>query len=173
MKSGRHTLNYIITLSFKRRSDTRDFIFMFWIIANECACLMIYLFWEYLVNKLNYGILHQLPAISNPNSKHFKDPASGLPAEMDNLQVKLQKLNIYLSNLKLYLPCLCSNISLIDSSRDLSSFSNSETCCFDWSSSSSSEIINCWKPCNFDQKLFFINVIRVLTIRQWDNTLNV
>ena len=65
-------------VSFKRRygkqlkcrSATWDFIFMFWIIANDCACLMNYLFRECLVNKLNYGILHQLPTISDPNSKH-------------------------------------------------------------------------------------------------------
>ena len=37
---------------------------MFWIIANDCACLMIYLFQDCLENKLNYGILHQLPATS-------------------------------------------------------------------------------------------------------------
>ena len=43
---------------------TRDFIFMFWIFANNCAFLLIYLFRECLVNKLNYGILHQLPATS-------------------------------------------------------------------------------------------------------------
>ena len=48
----------------KWRSATRDFIFMFWIIANDCACLMIYLYRDCLVNKLNYGILHQLPATS-------------------------------------------------------------------------------------------------------------
>ena len=47
-----------------------DSIFMFWSNANDCTCLMIYLFRECLVNKSNYGILHQLPAISNPNSKH-------------------------------------------------------------------------------------------------------
>ena len=46
------------------RGATRDFIFMFMIIANDCACLMIYLFLECLVNKLNYGILHKLPATS-------------------------------------------------------------------------------------------------------------
>ena len=48
----------------KWRSATRDFIFMFWIIANDCACLMIYLFQECLVNTLNYGILHELLATS-------------------------------------------------------------------------------------------------------------
>ena len=63
------TLKVFLSL-LKWRSATRDFILMFWIIANDCACLMIYLFPECLVNKLNYGILHQLPAISNPNSKH-------------------------------------------------------------------------------------------------------
>ena len=57
---------YPLSLHLKWRSATRDFIFMFWIIANDCACLMNYLFWESLVNKLNYGVglLHQLPATS-------------------------------------------------------------------------------------------------------------
>ena len=77
MKIMHHQTNeYIVVhrslkmLTLKRRSATRDFIFMFWIIANDCACPTMYLFRECLVNKLNYGILHQLPAISNPNSKH-------------------------------------------------------------------------------------------------------
>ena len=54
--------------ALKWRSATRVFIFMFWIITNDCTCLMMNLFRECLVNKLNYGILHQLPA----NSGHIK-----------------------------------------------------------------------------------------------------
>ena len=37
---------------------------MFWIIANDCACLIILSVPEYFINKLNYGALHQLPATS-------------------------------------------------------------------------------------------------------------
>ena len=37
---------------------------MFWIIANDCACLIILSVPEYFKNKLNYGALHQLPATS-------------------------------------------------------------------------------------------------------------
>ena len=48
----------------KWRGATRDFTFMFWIIANDCACLIILSVPEYLINKLNYGVLHQLPATS-------------------------------------------------------------------------------------------------------------
>ena len=37
---------------------------MFWIIANHCAYPMIYSSQNALINKLNYGILHQLPGTS-------------------------------------------------------------------------------------------------------------
>ena len=50
------SIDFELYKSLKWRSTTRDFIFMFWIIANDCACLMIYIFRECLVNKLNYGI---------------------------------------------------------------------------------------------------------------------
>ena len=50
--------------TLKWRGATRDFTFMFWIIANDCACLIILSVPEYIINKLKYGILHQLPAIS-------------------------------------------------------------------------------------------------------------
>ena len=51
----------------KWRGATWDFTFMLWIIANEWIILSVP---EYLINELIYGVLHQLPAISNPNSKH-------------------------------------------------------------------------------------------------------
>ena len=37
---------------------------MFWIIANDCAFLMILSVRECNINKLYYGVLHQLPATS-------------------------------------------------------------------------------------------------------------
>ena len=46
------------------RGATWDFTFMFWIITNDCACLIILSVPEYLINKFNYGVLQQLPATS-------------------------------------------------------------------------------------------------------------
>ena len=48
----------------KWRGASRDFTFIFWIIANNCACLIVFSVPKYLINKLNYGVLHQLPATS-------------------------------------------------------------------------------------------------------------
>ena len=72
---------------------------MFWISANDCVFLMIYLLRECLVNKLNYGILQQLPATSG----HIKSKQHKFNLIRHPVIVMKMKITLYQSQRKITL----------------------------------------------------------------------
>ena len=64
----------------KERDATQDFTFMVWIIANDCACMMIYQSNKHHHKQMELWVIHmrinvtldfgQLPTIANLNSIH-------------------------------------------------------------------------------------------------------
>ena len=126
---GRLSVIFVIFNILKWRSATRDIIFMFWIIANDCACLMIYLFRDCLVNKLNYGILHQLPATSG----HIKSKQQTFTLKLKHIIIVfvlcqlcvITSVSLYYHNQHIYNYLVtCESISTFVSCRDEMSFNN-------------------------------------------------
>ena len=78
-------ISWIASIVLKWRGATRDLTFMFWIIADDCACGKDLSVPGCIINKMNYGVSRQLPATSG----HIKSKQDSFPLKLYDIAIMI------------------------------------------------------------------------------------